>query len=72
MAQNFASRRLADSFSLTFFLVLICFTSFRLCVPGDIGCPEGLTFGSITCGMVKLSAISPERSSRAMEDFHAG
>jgi hypothetical protein len=35
MAQNFASRRLADSFSLTFFLVLICFTSFRLCVPGD-------------------------------------
>jgi hypothetical protein len=29
MAQNFASRRLADSFSLTFFLVLICFTSFR-------------------------------------------
>jgi hypothetical protein len=30
MAQNFASRRLARSFSMTFFLVLICFTSFPL------------------------------------------
>jgi len=49
MAQNFASRRLADSFSLTVFLVLICFTSSRLYVPGDIGCPEGLAFGEATC-----------------------
>jgi len=43
MAQNFASRRLADSFSLTVFLVLICFTSSRLYVPGDFGCPGGGT-----------------------------
>jgi hypothetical protein len=32
--QNFDSRRLACSLSLTFFLVLICFTSLRVYVPG--------------------------------------